>query len=1570
MVPGFRDPGCDVDKVAESGPLVREGEAEGADEELDGEVFDPGGTPSRMSRRVAEGMIIRALRDELKTGHHATRQLHVVNVNSNALVVLKKGPSLAEILGASQIESGMRRQAIALCSRPSTTTTVLPTISILNGPREWDNHVVHLLKHTANTTMLTFLIRSWSQKEGMMDLGTFGSLGIPVFWIWNNNNNLWATLTLRVGAITRTAVGLSLFTPNQRTVEKGGFLLAPAARGAVSLTVVSLNTNGASPARLDRIRAVLDAIGTDPKQTICLIQETKARGVVFNSKGSVATPATGAKSNSGGTAVIFDKTTAIFSRSLSAMLPRTTKTLVSSTQIRTIQSGGTVATSVYFAPGLSAELFTEAIRRLTDFLAEGDLSYPPMATSTAIVAGDFNAVIDGRGGEVGRALSKFGFAMVVPDGPTFWTASAKTSGNISDGSLLDLCFARLPNGAGASLTTHWTDQSDHCAIVVRITGSEAALPTKKPSTIPVVLLDGLRGGLPESSRRRRALVKKAFFEYGLVTGGVETGVTTLTDSAIAAIAGVTRVHQPLVPQQPKGPTTPRIQAPLWWNGDLELLATRQRKLAILTRRSSHNGPEPNEKKYESCQARLKKLTHRVEESSLAAQLIFRMKLAGSSHFADVRDLKRGYGILRKKAPLSIALRNPEEAVEEARRIYEREHDPAEAVIYAKIKQYLEQHQDYFFDAGNNVSFLGSNTLYTANEVLSAAWTMRKDAVRGCDGLHPDIFINLPFQWFELAASTLNTAVAKGQYPQALLTSVFRSIDKPNDPGAFRIICNGPALSKLFETTIINRIYKGDEEEVSSRLNRLFGEHQVGFLRFHGAASPAITTALLIEHRARLGAQVNVVSIDTARAFDTMRHSQILSSMMEIGLPAREIRFVASFLGVESMGFPPRTMMHPDRPSDRIKQRVSVTTGSVLGPYLYNLGSRAFLAKTSPSSGMTVVSTVVLGQGEDPLPPISVLDIAYADDSTIIREKLQGPESAAEDYYALGGIRDRMELAGQMPNYSKFEVQSSEGVFQYGIEGRTHLSFPVAGGIVPAKAKVKMLGVDRLLGGLSEVSRSSMFAAVYGGSKFLRFEQVPVGIRLAHVEQGLRPAYRYPLLTRPLDEHNSLQKAATLAYRFILGASKAVSLESMQIFLGLRDHAIQEKYMTGLFVIYAVRSAAALQGVLATRLLTEAWLAGDNLGFNTFAGYVISIFDDLDRVKGYRPRPGIPGEFLSLIIGDGREGGIDRSSRSKQSGEIAKAKFKAQFVSLYGRPRVPDGVVALGEFAVDYFAFYTNMFPDRGAKREISYLPGLCRFCGSVPDSPAHLAACVRRGPISPRPGYPVEKEHLEGLTNARDVIPCLFSASILGYAAHALLALWILGEERPFLPAFRSTGLASSIKEKLTIPQGTKGQPMNVLKDLDVELVEVKRLAGDDQWGLGFVFSELIGLRLTLSSDIWRAQRVSAARVLELGDGWEDFPFITTSETEKERVLEGIRDDNEQGVKGLGALCHLYRRRVQCIILPSTMTEDYAIVEIGRTGDVLAGTLALLKGGGAPGWYRVVKKGTTERTFTPSGRVL
>ena len=69
MVPGFRDPGCDVDKVAESGPLVREGEAEGADEELDGEVFDPGGTPSRMSRRVAEGMIIRALRDDSKPSH-------------------------------------------------------------------------------------------------------------------------------------------------------------------------------------------------------------------------------------------------------------------------------------------------------------------------------------------------------------------------------------------------------------------------------------------------------------------------------------------------------------------------------------------------------------------------------------------------------------------------------------------------------------------------------------------------------------------------------------------------------------------------------------------------------------------------------------------------------------------------------------------------------------------------------------------------------------------------------------------------------------------------------------------------------------------------------------------------------------------------------------------------------------------------------------------------------------------------------------------------------------------------------------------------------------------------------------------------------------------------------------------------------------------------------------------------------------------------------------------------------------------------------------------------------------
>jgi hypothetical protein len=421
---------------------------------------------------------------------------------------------------------------------------------------------------------------------------------------------------------------------------------------------------------------------------------------------------------------------------------------------------------------------------------------------------------------------------------------------------------------------------------------------------------------------------------------------------------------------------------------------------------------------------------------------------------------------------------------------------------------------------------------------------------------------------------------------------------------------------------------------------------------------------------------------------------------------------------------------------------------------------------------------------------------------------------------------------------------------------------------------------------------------------------------------------------------------------------------MQLFLGLRDHAAQERYMAGLFAIYAVRSAAAGQGVLATRLLTEAWRVGASAADGSYSGYLISIFDDMDDVPGITRLVDVPGPMLSLIIGDGHENGVERSVRSTDSGALAKSAFKRRFLAFHGKPRVPDAVVAMGQFAPCYFAFYSNTFPDDGKVTHLGH--GLCRFCFRVPDSPAHLAACTSRGLVLPVLGFPVVPDHVDSLVSAAGVIPPTHAASLAGFTASALLSMWREAQELddgghlPSPPVFK--GMCTSI----TLP-ALVFQPHLVLKELNLVLVPARNLQQDQLWCLEATFTALLGLDTTDSPEFLVALRTSALRCLLRGDLLGSTgPFAGQTKLSITQNMAGVPG---QGIKGLAALCNLYSVRVQVVIFRESVVLAPVVVNIGRLGDRPAGTLAKFDSIGDVRWFIVTEKVGALSYCVPSARV-
>ncbi|MEL7308559.1 MAG: reverse transcriptase family protein, partial [Pseudomonadota bacterium] len=214
------------------------------------------------------------------------------------------------------------------------------------------------------------------------------------------------------------------------------------------------------------------------------------------------------------------------------------------------------------------------------------------------------------------------------------------------------------------------------------------------------------------------------------------------------------------------------------------------------------------------------------------------------------------------------------------------------------------------------------------EVASAISRLRRGKAPGRDGVSSDLLKEAPPAVSDLLAGVFSSSLALGWFPACWRFSVVRLLPKAgrrlNRPADFRPISLSPVMGKLLEAIF------------ARRLLHLLGQRSVlpPEQTAFQPASGAIEQVLLLVQRAgqalNAGLATTVVSLDVAKAFDTVWHAGLLRTCKE-HLPAPSARWIAAFLRERRMA-----VLEEGHLSRAFPLRTGVPQGSPLSPLLFIL----------------------------------------------------------------------------------------------------------------------------------------------------------------------------------------------------------------------------------------------------------------------------------------------------------------------------------------------------------------------------------------------------------------------------------------------------------------------------------------------------------------------------------------------------------------------------------------------------------------------------------------------------------
>ena len=172
----------------------------------------------------------------------------------------------------------------------------------------------------------------------------------------------------------------------------------------------------------------------------------------------------------------------------------------------------------------------------------------------------------------------------------------------------------------------------------------------------------------------------------------------------------------------------------------------------------------------------------------------------------------------------------------------------------------------------------------------------------------------------------NNMYDTGAIPDDLVKSIF--IPLPKKPkatmcGDYRLISLMPHITKIFLRVVLNRIKTKIDIEVD--------EAQFGFRPGRGTREGIFCFNILAQKHIEVKREMYVCFIDYAKAFDRVKHENLIQCLQEIGLDGKDIRIIANLYWHQQAAMRVENDISEYTPIQR-----GVRQGCILSPILFNI----------------------------------------------------------------------------------------------------------------------------------------------------------------------------------------------------------------------------------------------------------------------------------------------------------------------------------------------------------------------------------------------------------------------------------------------------------------------------------------------------------------------------------------------------------------------------------------------------------------------------------------------------------
>ena len=246
------------------------------------------------------------------------------------------------------------------------------------------------------------------------------------------------------------------------------------------------------------------------------------------------------------------------------------------------------------------------------------------------------------------------------------------------------------------------------------------------------------------------------------------------------------------------------------------------------------------------------------------------------------------------------------------------------------------------------------------EVESAIKKLRLGKAAGRDSICAELLKHMGETGLKELTFLCNLIYDTGYIPKELNQSIF--ITLPKKPGAtdcsnFRTISIMSQVTKIFLAIIQNRIKQKVDEELA--------EDQFGFRKGKGTREAVSCVRNLLERAIEMQNIVYLCFIDYRKAFDRIKHDQLVQDLKEINIDGKDLRVIINLYWNQVAAVRVGTSCSDFVPIER-----GVRQGCVMSPVLYNLYAERITRSIQQLEGFSVGGR-------------NINSIRYADDTTII-----------------------------------------------------------------------------------------------------------------------------------------------------------------------------------------------------------------------------------------------------------------------------------------------------------------------------------------------------------------------------------------------------------------------------------------------------------------------------------------------------------------------------------------------------------------------------------------------------------